>query len=49
MSQGSNEVQNGQKNEIVRATTCTFMHGFQNHFAQSLSEEKKCHLKYFFT
>ena len=29
------------KNELVRAITCTFMHGFQNNFAQLLSLRRR--------
>ena len=32
--------------ELVRAITCTFMHGFQNNFCTVVAiEEEKCHLK----
>ena len=33
--------------ELVRAITCTFMHGFQNNFAVTVLEEEKCHFKHF--
>ena len=36
--------------EIVRTITCTFMHGFQNHFCTVVVlEREKCQLKHFFT
>ena len=40
-SQGSNKGQNRSYIELVRAITCTFMHGFQNNFAQFLSSRRR--------
>ena len=35
--------------ELVRAITCTFIHGFQKLFSTVVAlEEEKCHLKHFF-
>ena len=34
--------------EIVRTITCTFMHGFQNHFCTVVVlDREKCQLKHF--
>ena len=42
-SQGSNEGQKWSNTciELVRSITCTFMHGFQNNFAQLLPSRRK--------